>query len=123
MLPDAISIASEMYFSTLTTPSDLPDIIPSDYTNTIHVMNKDTHFLGGMKRGYRFRKHDQIRCYKKTRLYCYTYSDKSKKIIIVMGFPGLIQIQGLASWEIKIICHNVLVDCCDFIPPILCFTC
>ena len=48
-----------------------------------------------------------------------------KKInsITVMGFPGWIQRQGLASWNVNIICHNFSVYCCVCIPSILYFTC
>ena len=49
MLPAAISIASENYFSTLTTPSYSPYIITSDDTNTLHVMKKYVPFLGSVK--------------------------------------------------------------------------
>ena len=38
LLPPAISVAFEDYFSTLTTPSNSPDILPTDDNNTIHVM-------------------------------------------------------------------------------------
>ena len=32
--------------------------------------------------------------------------------IIVMSFPGLVHRQGFDFWNIKIICHNISVDCC-----------
>ena len=51
-----------------------------------------------------------------TRFYWSTCSDKNKKITIVVGFPVLIQRQGLASWNINIICHNFSVDCCVLYP-------
>ena len=47
----------------------------------------------------------------------------TRYFIIFVGFPGLIQRQGLASWNINALCHNVSVDCCVFIPSILYFTC
>ena len=43
--------------------------------------------------------------------------------IIIMGFPGLIYGQGISSWNINILCHNVSVDCCVCIPSVLYFTC
>ena len=52
LLPAAISVASEKYFSTLTTPSDYPDLLPSDDPNILHVMKKDVPLLGGVKIGY-----------------------------------------------------------------------
>ena len=45
------------------------------------------------------------------------------KYIIFMGFPWLIQRQGLDSWNINIICHNFSVDCCVCLPYIIYFTC
>ena len=38
ILPDAISVASENSVSTLTTPSDSPDILPTDGPNTLNFM-------------------------------------------------------------------------------------
>ena len=38
LLPAAISVASENYVSTLATPSDSPDILPTDDPNILHVM-------------------------------------------------------------------------------------
>ena len=49
LIPDAISVASEDYFSTLTTPSVFSDILPYSDTKTLHVMNKYLPFLGMMK--------------------------------------------------------------------------
>ena len=40
ILLDYISVASENYVITLTTPSDSPDLLPTDYPNNIHVMKK-----------------------------------------------------------------------------------
>ena len=44
-------------------------------------------------------------CYKKTRFYWSTCSDKNKKFYYCHGFPGLIQRQIIVSWEINIICQ------------------
>ena len=44
---------------------------------------------------------------------------RTRYFIIVMGFPGLFQRQGLDSWNIIILCHNFLVDCCTCLPSIL----
>ena len=50
MIPAAISIASENDFITLTTPSESPDLLPSDDPNTLHVMKKCVPLLGRVKR-------------------------------------------------------------------------
>ena len=102
LLPDAISIASENYVSTLTTPYDSPDLLPADASTHIHIMKKILPFQGRFNRGYCCRKHSKIRCYKKTRLYCYTCSDENKKNIIATVFPRLVQRQGIYSWNISI---------------------
>ena len=52
LLPAAISVASENYFSTLTALSDLPDLLPSDDHNTLHVMKKYEPYHGRLKIGY-----------------------------------------------------------------------
>ena len=46
LIPAATSIASKNYVSTLTTPSDSPDLLPSDDPNTLHVMKKYVPFQG-----------------------------------------------------------------------------
>ena len=40
LLPATISVASENSVSTLTTPSDFPDIFPTDVPKTLHVLKK-----------------------------------------------------------------------------------
>ena len=40
LLPSAMCIASENYVSTLTTPYDSTDLLPSDDPNTLHVTRK-----------------------------------------------------------------------------------
>ena len=52
LIPAAISVASENYVSTLTTPSDSPDLLPTDDSNTLHVMKKGMPFKGRVLRGY-----------------------------------------------------------------------
>ena len=59
LLPVSISVASENTFSTLATPSDFPDILPSDDPNTLRVMSKYSPFLDRAKIGYCFRKQDK----------------------------------------------------------------
>ena len=41
LLPTSISVASENYFSNLTTPSGSPDLLPFDDLNPLHVMKRD----------------------------------------------------------------------------------
>ena len=67
LLPAVISVASENSVSTLTTPSDSPDLLPTDETNTLRVLNKDVLFKGIVHSGYCCMKHGQKRCYKNTR--------------------------------------------------------
>ena len=52
LLPDAISVASEISFSTLTTPSDSLDLLPSDDHNTLHFMNTVVPVRGRVYIGY-----------------------------------------------------------------------
>ena len=52
LLPAAISAAPENYGSTLTTPSDSPDLLPSDDPTTLHDMEKDVTLLGRVNIGY-----------------------------------------------------------------------
>ena len=52
LLPANIFVASESYFITLTTPSDLPDIIPTDGPHTLHVIKIGVLVLGRVHRGY-----------------------------------------------------------------------
>ena len=67
LLPDTISVFSGKSVSTLITPSALQKtlLLSSDYTNHRHAMKKDEPDHGRMKRRYRCRKHDEIRCQKK----------------------------------------------------------
>ena len=90
MIPYTISVASENDFSTLITPYDSPDLLPSDDPNTLHVINKDVPFLGGDKIGYCCRKHDQKMCYKNTRFCLFTFSDKNKKFYYCHRFSSII---------------------------------
>ena len=52
LLLATISVASENYVSTLIAPSYSPDILPSDYPNTVHVMKKGVPFQGRVHIGY-----------------------------------------------------------------------
>ena len=52
LIPAAISVASENYVSTLTTPSDSPDILPTDDPTTLHAMKKDVPLKVRVSRRY-----------------------------------------------------------------------
>ena len=69
LLPATIFVASEKSVITLTTPSDFPDILPTDGQKNFHVLKKGLPVNGLVHRGCCCRKHGQIRCYKKTRFY------------------------------------------------------
>ena len=90
LLTVVISVSSENSIITLNTPSDYPGLLPTDDPNALHVIKKDVPLKGRFNRGYCSMKHGQIICYKKTRLYCSTFSDKDKKFMIVIGFTGLV---------------------------------
>ena len=51
LIPAAIYVASENSVSTLTTPSESTDILPTDYPNTLHVMKKYMPLEGKVNRG------------------------------------------------------------------------
>ena len=89
MLPYTISVASEKYVSNFTTPSDLPDILPTYVPKTLHVRKKDLPVKGLVHRGYCCGKHVQIRCYKKTRFYCSTCSYEDNKFYYCQGFSRI----------------------------------
>ena len=89
LLPDTISVASENTVSTLTTPSDFPDNLPTDGPKTLHVMKKYVPVKGRVHRGYCCRKHGRKRFYKKTRFYCSTCSDEDKKFYYCQGFSSI----------------------------------
>ena len=52
MLPAAISVSSENYCSNLTTPSDSPDLLPTDALTTLYVMKKYVPLKGSVNIGY-----------------------------------------------------------------------
>ena len=49
LLPAAIYVASENTVSNFTTPSDFPDLLPSDNPKHIHAINKYEPYLGRVK--------------------------------------------------------------------------
>ena len=89
LLPAAISVASENYVSTFTTPSDSPDFLTFDNPYTLYVLKKDVNFIDRMKRGYCCRKYDQKWCYKKTRFYSSTRYDNTKNFYYCHGFSRI----------------------------------
>ena len=50
LLPATIYFASENSVSTLTTPYDFPDILPTDGPKTLHVLKKDVPVKGLARR-------------------------------------------------------------------------
>ena len=57
LLPATISVASENSVSTLTTTSDLTDILPTDGQKNVHVLKKGLPVNGCVHRGYCYRIH------------------------------------------------------------------
>ena len=86
--PAAIYVASKNSVSTLTTPSDSPDLLPSDYPNTTHVMKKYVPLLGRFNRGYFCRKHDKKYTTKRQGSIAPHDLIKTRNFIIVMVLPG-----------------------------------
>ena len=78
IIPATIYVSSEKSVITLTTPSTSSKIIllSSNYPKHHHTTKKDDPYRGRVKSGYYSRKHDEIRCYTKTRLYCSPCSNK-----------------------------------------------
>ena len=106
LFPDAISVASENSVIALTTPSDSPDILPTDDPKTLHVLNKDVPVKGRVQIGYCCRKHGRKRCYKNTRLYCSTCSDEDKKFYYCQGFSSITVATRSCFLE-----HHVVLTC------------
>ena len=89
LIPSAISVASENYVSTLTTPSNFEYLLPTDYPNTLHVLKKDVLLKGRLHRGYCCRKHGRIRWYKNTKCYFSTCSGEDNKFYYFHGFSKI----------------------------------
>ena len=83
--PDTISVASENYVSNLTTPYGSPHLplLPSYGPNQWHSIKKDDPYRGRVKRGNCSSKCDKKICYKNTRFYFSTCSDKDKKKLLL----------------------------------------
>ena len=88
LLSDAISVVSGEN-STLTSPYDSLDLLPTDDPNILHVVKKSVPLLGRVKIVYWCRKHDQKRCYKNTNFSCSTYSNKSNKFCYCHRFSSI----------------------------------
>ena len=89
LLTDAISVASENYVITLTTPYDSPYLLPTDAPTTLHILKKYVPLKVRAKIEYCWRKHGQIICYKNTRFYCSTLSDQDKRFYYCYGFSSI----------------------------------
>ena len=88
MILVAISVASENSFSTFTTPSDSPDLLPYDDPNSIHVMKMYLTVRGRFHKGYCCRKHDKKYATKGLGSIYLHDLIITKCFNIVMGFPG-----------------------------------
>ena len=89
LLPDDISVASENYFNTFTTPYDLPYLLLYDGPNTLHGTNMDVSVRVNVHRVNCCMKQDQNICYKRTRLYCSTYSYRNTFFNHCHGFSRI----------------------------------
>ena len=125
MLPYTIYVASENSVGTFTTPSDSPLllIMPSDYPNLPHAMNKDEPYRERVKIIYCSRKNDEKICYERRGSIAPRTLIKTRNFITVMGFTILIQRQLLASWNINIVWNKDSVCCCVCLSSTLYFTC
>ena len=86
LLPATISVASEKSFSNFTTPSYLPDILPTDGPKTLHVLKKDVPVKGRVHRGYCCRKHGRKYAIKRQGSIAPHAQMKTINFIIVRGF-------------------------------------
>ena len=59
LIPATIYVASENSVSTFTSPSNSPDILPTDEPNTLYVLKKYLPLKGRFHRGYCCMKHGQ----------------------------------------------------------------
>ena len=125
MLPATISVASEKYFNTLTTPSDSTRllILPYDNPNSPHVTNKYKTYRGRVKIWHCSGKHDEKYATKIWDCIAPRSLIKTGKFITVMGFPGLIKIWIIDSRSINILRNKGSLDCCVCLPSTLYFTC
>ena len=89
-LTDAISITPGYSVSTLTTPSDPPQLPEQnyDYPDTLHTIMNDNPFRGNMTRGYCSRFHDGIICYK-------NWDSIDTRVTLTTGF---ITVTDLSEW-------------------------
>ena len=87
LIPAEIYVASENYSSTLTTPSDSPDLLHSDDPNPLRVMNKNGPYSSRVKGGYCCRKHDEKDVTKRQGSIDPCALIKTRNFMIVMGFP------------------------------------
>ena len=104
LIPAAISVDYENSVSTLTTPSDSPQLLllTSDDPNPCHAMKKDEPCRGRVKMGYCSRKCDK-KMLLKWGFIAPRALIKTRIFITVIFFPGIIQRWGLASWTIDIL--------------------
>ena len=125
LLPDTIYVASEKSVSSLNTSSDSPTLllVPSDDHNPHHNMNTGDTYHGRVKIGYLSRKHDEKYATKRRGYTSARALINTRNVFTVMGFTVLIQIWGLASWNINILWNKDSFDWCVCLVSILYFTC
>ena len=90
LLPGFIFVAFGNYVSTLTTPSDSPQllILPYDDTKPTYASNKYDPYRGRMKRGYCCRKNYEKYAIKRQGSIAPGAMIDTRNIITVMDFPG-----------------------------------
>ena len=93
------SLLPLIFFITLTAPSYYPDLLPYIDPNTLHVINMYVPFLSRVKIVYCCKKHDKKDATKRQGSISPHALIRTINFIVVVGFQGLIQRQGLASLE------------------------
>ena len=76
--------------------SDSPDLLPSDYPNTLHVIKKGGPFQFMVQRWYYCSKHGQKDATKIQGSIAPHALKITRNFIIIINFPGLVQRKGFA---------------------------
>ena len=88
LIQATISVAFENSVSTLNTPSNSTGFLTFNDHNTLHVMKKYEPYLGKVKIGYCYRKHDKKDATKiQGSIASYTLK-KTRNFIPIMGFSS-----------------------------------
>ena len=123
--PYAISVASDYYVITLTTPFDLPkvSVLNSNYPNLHHAINKEKPGHGRVKRGYCSMRRDVKICYRKPMFYCSTCSIEDKKLYNCHRFVRKSSEMSTFFVENEHCLYLCPVHWCICLPSTLYFTC